>query len=291
MHILKSYEIMEVIVLKNIYGNVVLITGASSGIGNAIAKCLSDEGFNVYGTSRKPQPLSRPDEAQDSGSGFIRMIRLDVCSDESVSRAVDYVIQKEGHIDILINNAGFGIAGSVEDTSVEEAYSQFNTNFFGMLRMCRKVLPYMRKQNRGLIINISSVAGIISIPYQSMYSASKYAIEAVSEAMRIELKPFGVKVSMVEPGDTRTGFTSKRQFTKASENSDYKKYFTKSIDSMIKSELSGPGPEKVVSEILRIISSKNPPIRITAGFSYKLIAFLKRILPSRFVEFVISKIY
>lgn len=279
------------IVLKNMYGNVVLVTGASSGIGKAIAEYLMKDGCRVYGTSRKPRSVSHDHGGACCDAGFIEMIQLDVCSDVSVNCAVDYVIKKEGHIDILINNAGFGIAGSVEDTSLEEAYSQFNTNFFGMLRMCRKVLPHMRRQHNGLIINISSVAGLISIPYQSMYSASKYAVEAVTEAMRIELKPFGVKVSMVEPGDTRTGFTSSRQFTAASKDSDYKPYFTKSINTMIESEQNGPGPEKVVSAVVRIISMKNPPIRITAGFSYKLIVFLKRILPSRLVEFILSRIY
>lgn len=278
--------------MNSAYGNVVLITGASSGIGKGTAEYLKNQGFRVYGTSRKTHPEDNgQDNAKTPDTGFIRTIQLDVCSEESVKNAVDYVIQKEGHIDILINNAGYGIAGSVEDTSLDEAYSQLNTNFFGMLRMCRKVLPHMRKQQNGLIINISSVAGLISIPYQSMYSASKYAIEAVTEAMRIEVEPFGIKVSMVEPGDTRTGFTDKRQFVAAANDPAYEERFTKSINSMIKSEMNGPGPDKVVKAVARIISSKNPPIRITAGFSYKAIVFLKRILPARLVAFAVSKIY
>jgi short-subunit dehydrogenase len=279
--------------LKKHYGDVVLVTGASSGIGKATAEFLVKNGFKVYGTSRKVLEEVAIDISSSTGGGFFHMIQLDVRSEDSAKHAVEYVLQKEGHIDILINNAGFGIAGSVEDTSIEEAYSQMDTNFFGMLRMSKSVLPSMRKQKKGLIINVSSVAGVISIPYQSMYSASKYAIEAVTEALRMELKPFGVKAAMVEPGDTKTGFTDKRIYVAASKDSSaYKDRFEKSIKVMEVSETNGPTPEKVVVKaIAKIISRKNPPVRITAGFSYKLIVFLKRLLPSRFVEFVVSKLY
>lgn len=280
--------------MNNLDGSVVLVTGASSGLGKAIANTLYKMGYRVYGTSRKPieEDYTEIISVSDNNSGFLRMLQLDVCSEESAKKAVEIILKEEGRIDILINNAGFGIAGSVEDTSIEEAYSQLDTNFFGMLRMSRAVLPSMRKNKKGLIINTSSVAGLLSIPYQSMYSASKYAIEAVTEAMRIELKPFGIKVSMVEPGDTHTGFTDKRKYVEASnEGSPYRDRFIKSIKKMEHDELSGPGPQKVVNAVLRIIKSKNPPIRITVGFPYKLVAFLKRILPARFVEFVLSKIY
>ncbi|TDT61139.1 SDR family oxidoreductase [Fonticella tunisiensis] len=278
--------------MKKIYGDVVLITGASSGIGKATAEFLAKHGYKVYGTSRKAYFETEEQVAATSdSSGFIKMIPLDVCSDDSVKKAVSYVYEKEGHIDILINNAGFGIAGSVEDTSPEEAFAQFNTNFFGTHRMLRAVLPIMRKQGKGLIINVSSVAGVFPIPFQSMYSASKYAVESMTEALRMELKPFGIKVSMVEPGDTRTGFTDQRLYAKDAQNSVYKKYFTKSVTSMEKSERNGPGPHVVVKEIARIINSKNPPIRVTSGFSYKLFVFLKRFFPPRFIQFVISKMY
>lgn len=268
---------------------VVLVTGASSGIGQAIANTLMEKGYRVYGTSRNVK-LGTTIKAKQ-GSGFLKMIPLDVRSEESIKNAVDYILQNEITIDVLINNAGFGIAGSVEDTSPEEALSQFDTNFFGVLRMCRAVLPKMREQKQGLIINISSVAGLISIPYQSMYSASKYAIEAMTEALRIEVKPFGIKVSMVEPGDTKTGFTNNRQYTAASSNSVYNTSFLKSIRTMEKDEQNGHPPKLIVDAVLKIMNSKNPPIRIIPGFSYKTLVFLKRILPSRFVEFVVGKIY
>lgn len=275
--------------MQNNSGKVVLITGASSGIGQATAYNLMEKGFRVYGTSRKIS-AENTIKAKEC-SGFLKMIPLDVCSEESVNNCVNYILEREISIDILINNAGFGIAGSVEDTSPEEALKQFDTNFFGSLRMCRAVLPKMREQKNGLIINISSVAGLISVPYQSMYSASKYALEAMTEALRIEVKPFGIKVSMVEPGDTKTGFTDKRQYTRTSLNSVYSKSFTKSIKTMEKDEQDGPPPKLIVDAILKIINSSNPPIRITCGFSYKILVFLKRLLPSRLVEYVLSKVY
>jgi short-subunit dehydrogenase len=272
---------------------VVLITGASSGIGKALANILMEKGYKVYGTSRK-QPTGNGGGntlQPDANGGFIKMIQLDVCSGDSVKEAVEFIVEQEGCIDVLINNAGFGIAGSVEDTSEEEAYQQFNTNFFGVHRMCRQVLPIMREQGSGLIVNVSSVAGLISIPFQSMYSASKYALEALSEAMRIEVKPFGVNVVLVEPGDTKTGFTDSRQFVNAGSDSVYSKKFKKSINTMIKDEVNGPSPESVAKVIARVVEMKNPPVRVVAGLQYKVFVFLKRLLPSRFVEYVISKLY
>lgn len=276
--------------MENFYGNVVIVTGASSGIGKAAAEYLMKNGFRVYGTSRHPKEASR-NEDKESG-GFLEMIKLDVRSDESVHNAIDYVYQKEGSINILINCAGFGIAGSVEDTTPDEAYKQLDTNFFGVLRMCRCAAPIMRNQKKGLIINVSSVAGIIPIPFQSMYSASKYALEAITEALRMEIKPFGVRVSMVEPGDTKTGFTEKREFTAASKNNSvYSDRFELSIDTMAKSEMNGPDPMIVVKSIVRIMKSKNPPVRVTVGLEYKIIRILKGLVPARFLEFAVSKIY
>lgn len=273
-----------------LYGNIVLITGASSGIGKACAEYLMKNGFKVYGTSRHPEENSFTRDEKSGGS--IEMIELDVCSDTSVNTAVNYIIEKEGAINILVNCAGYGIAGSVEDTTAEEAYNQLNANFLGTLRMCRSVLPYMRQQKKGLIVNVSSVAGFVPIPFQSMYSASKYAIEAMSEALRMEVKPFGIRVAMVEPGDTRTGFTDKREFVKASKSgSAYSGVFEVSIDTMANSEKNGHKPEKVVQAISKIINSSNPPVRITVGMEYKAVKILKNILPARLVEYILSKVY
>ncbi|HHV95415.1 MAG TPA: SDR family oxidoreductase [Clostridiaceae bacterium] len=297
---------------------VVLITGASSGIGKAIAHEFMVRGNRVYGTSRKAVTGSRiyPDSVStepefnkkstltgsmgDKGivnntpgaTGFIEMIQMDVRSEDSVKNAIDYVSKKEGRIDILINNAGFGIAGAIEDTTFDEAFSQFDTNFFGVLRVLRNVVPVMRRRGEGLIINISSVAGLISIPFQSMYSASKFALEAMSEALRIELKPFGIKVVIIEPGDTNTGFTDNRVIVKgARKGSVYYEKFKKSINTMIKDEKNGPGPETVAKAVIRTAKKKNPPVRVAVGMSYKLIVILKRILPDKFVHFILEKIY
>lgn len=278
--------------MKNIYGNVVLVAGASSGMGKAIAEALSEEGYKVYGTSRKAT-----EEGTDNvpvltqGGGFIKMLQLDVCSDESAKAAINFVQEKEGRIDILINCAGFALAGAVEDTTHEEAFGEFNTNFFGIHRMCRYAAPIMRQNGSGLIINISSTAGLISVPYQSFYSASKYALEAMTEALRMELMPFGIRVSLIEPGDTKTGFTNSRVFVEASKDSVYKTNFDRSVDRMIKDEQSGPHPIGIVKAVKRIIGSNNPPVRQVVGPINKFLAFLKWILPDRAVIYIVSKLY
>jgi short-subunit dehydrogenase len=278
--------------LTKLYGDVVLIAGASSGMGKAIADALAKDGYKVYGTSRKSQE-GTVDHLPiiNNTNGFIQMIKLDVCSDESVMAAVDLVKQKEGRIDILINCAGFALAGAVEDTTHEEAFQEFNTNFFGVHRMCRAVAPIMRESGIGLIINISSTAGLISVPYQSFYSASKYALEAMTEALRIELQPFGIRVALVEPGDTKTGFTNSRVFAKESQNSIYKATFDKSVARMVKDEQGGPPPDGIVNVVKKIINSSNPPVRIVVGPINKILAFLKRILPSRLVVYIVAKLY
>lgn len=276
--------------MRSPYGKVVLVTGASSGIGRSIAELLKDKGYKVYGTSRKPQ--SEKNSAVTDGSGFIRMLQMDVCSEESIKKVIAQILETEGTIDIVINNAGMGIAGSVEDTSPEEVYSQINTNFFGVHRVIRQVAPVMRKQKNGLIVNISSVAAQFPIPFQSMYCASKVAIEAMSEALRTELKPFCVKVSIIEPGDIKTGFTDSRAFVvDANENSVYRDDFKKSLSVMIKDETNGPEPIVVAKQLYRILGKRNPPIKVIVGFQYKIFVFLKRLLPAKLVSYVISKMY
>ena len=296
--------------MSNYYGNVVLVTGASSSIGKSIAEYLAQKGYKVYGTSRK-SPITANDSgvtgvqttsgAKNSGmdssssstsNGFIKMLQLDVCSEESVKAAVDQILETEGELGIVINNAGMGIAGSVEDTSPQEAYLQFDTNFFGMHRVIRQVLPSMRKHGRGLIINMSSAGAIFPIPYQSMYIASKAAIEEMSGALRNELRPFGIKVALIEPGDTKTGFTGNRLFVKAGgDSSAYAEQSKKSIAVMERDESNGPGPMVVAKVVGRIIGRKNPPVCVAVGLQYKLMIFLNRLLPKRFVTFAVSKIY
>lgn len=272
------------------YGQVVLLTGASSGIGRAIAQGLAEEGFKVYGTSRSPVTDDKIIK-NDKGKGFIKFIKLDVCDEDSVKKAVDFVVEAEGRIDILINNAGIAIAGPIEETKPQEALKQFDTNFFGSLRMCRAVLPVMRKQNNGLIIIIGSVMGLISVPFQAMYGASKYALEAFNEALRIEVKPFGIKSVIIEPGDIKTDITNNRYFCEETANSSYGNRFTDSLEKMAHDEQNGPSPDVVVKAVLKLVQRKNPPVRITVGFTYKVFVLLKRLLPSRLVEYILEKMY
>src|SRR2546426_6277417 len=173
----------------------VLVTGASSGIGQATARLLAQRGFNVFGTARKPG------SAQSQG---VTMVALDVRSDESVRACVEQVVAKAGRLDVLVNNAGYSITGAAEETSVEEAKAQLETNFFGAVRMVNAVLPGMRAAGAGKIINVSSLAGNTAIPYSAFYSASKFALEGYSESLWDEVRPFGISVSLVEPGFVNT---------------------------------------------------------------------------------------
>jgi NAD(P)-dependent dehydrogenase (short-subunit alcohol dehydrogenase family) len=272
------------------YGRVALVVGASSGMGKACAEFLHARGYYVYGTSRKA--VYPADASYRREDGFLVLIPLDVTDEESVQRAVQFVLAQEGQINILLNCAGYGLGGAVEDISRQEARDIFETNLFGMISCCQQVLPAMRAQGSGLIVNISSVAGFISLPFQSMYSASKYAVEAMTEALRMEVKPFGIKVSLLDPGDVNTGFTAARRTAKAAAtNPVYRERHQKAVDEMIRSETSGPGPEVVVREFARILDSNNPPVRRVVGLQYKVGALLKRLLPASVVERIVEKMY
>ena len=181
---------------------IILITGASSGIGKSCAEYLSKKGFIVFGTSRN---ASFP--PKDIGGKYPIMIKMDINDDDSIKNAIEYIIKEFGRIDVLINNAGYGIGGAIEDYTIEKVKEQFETNFFGQLRVCNSILPIMRNQQSGLIINISSIGGLLGLPFQGLYSATKFAIEGMTEALRMEVKEFGIKVVLVEPGDFKTSFT------------------------------------------------------------------------------------
>lgn len=273
-----------------LYGKVALVVGASSGMGKACAEYLCEQGYFVYGTSRHAEFPA--DTAYRRDAGFLTMIPLNVGDDESIKQAVDFVIAQEGEINVLLNCAGYALGGAVEDISREEAHHIFDTNIIGMMMVCRQVLPHMRGKQRGLIANIGSVAGLFALPFQSMYSATKYAVEAMTESLRMEVKPFGIKVSLIDPGDISTGFTSARQTAKAAlTNPTYRERHDKAVNSMIKSELGGPGPEIVVRAFARILKSKNPPVRVITSLDYRAAAMLKRLVPARLVEFIIERIY
>jgi NAD(P)-dependent dehydrogenase (short-subunit alcohol dehydrogenase family) len=273
---------------------VVLITGASSGIGQACANHLHQRGYRVYGTSRRaPSPAAEGSAAEQGHSVPFAMIQMDVDSDISVERGLDAVLESEGRLDIVVNSAGFGIAGSVEDTSIDEAKAQFETNFFGVLRVCRAVLPVMRRQRRGYIVNISSMAGVIGIPFQALYSASKFALEGMTEALRMEARPFGIHVVLIEPGDFHTQFTAHRRKTLESQRSSvYSERFDIALGVMEADETSGPPPDKIAYLLERIINTPSPHLRYPIGpMSERIAITLKKVLPPRLFEWGVMMYY
>jgi NAD(P)-dependent dehydrogenase (short-subunit alcohol dehydrogenase family) len=261
---------------------VVLITGASSGLGRAAAEHLAALGHRVYGASRRPTAEPRPYET----------IALDVTDDSSVARGVAAVAEAAGRIDVLINNAGVGVAASIEDTTMEEAHWLMETNFFGALRMCRAALPIMRAQGNGLIINISSIGGLMGLPFQGLYSASKFAIEGLSEALRMEVAPYGIHVALLEPGDFHTPFTGNRRPSAAAEGSPYAEARARALAVIEADETNGYPPEAIGPILARIIASKRPRLRYQAGAAeQKLAALLKRLLPAGLFESILRDHY
>jgi NAD(P)-dependent dehydrogenase (short-subunit alcohol dehydrogenase family) len=267
-------------------GNVVLVTGASSGIGQACARHLAARGYCVYGTSRNaPQPAA--------ATNGVTLLPMDVGSETSVERAVQSVLQREGRLDVVINNAGYGIAGAVEDTTVAEAQAQLDTNFFGVLRVCRAVLPVMRRQGSGCLINIGSMAGVVAIPFQGLYSASKFAVEGLTEALRHEVRPFGVRVVLVEPGDFRTGFTAQRQLVAAAAGSAYAERCRAAVAVMAADESAAAEPQAVARLIERIIETDAPRLRYLVGPAPQkfAVAVLRKLLPQKVFESAIARYY
>jgi NAD(P)-dependent dehydrogenase (short-subunit alcohol dehydrogenase family) len=263
---------------------VVLITGASSGIGQACARHLAQRGFQVFGTSRRPQPgAEEPFE----------MIPMDVTDDDSVRQGVATVLARSGRLDVVVNNAGFGFAGAVEDTSIDEAQELFETNFFGMLRVCRAVLPHLREQRAGTIVNISSLSGLMAQPFVGMYSATKFAVEGVSEALRMEVRPFGIHVVLIEPGDTRTAFTANRRRTQAGEAaSAYADNMQRALAVVEHDEQTGIPPEAVARLLEHILCRRSPRLRYpVASVSQRFAAVGRKLMPSGLFERVLMKYY
>jgi len=266
---------------------VVLVTGASSGIGRACAAHLASKGYKVYGTSRHSSPdNSAPDDA-------VEMIQMDVRDDAAVTAAVRHVIQESHRIDILINCAGIVYAGSVEDMSIEEYQHQFDTNYFGVIRVTKSVLPYMRAQADGVIVNVGSIAGFMGLPFQSAYCASKAALEMFTESLRIEVKPYGIRSLVLQLGDYKTEVINNRLFSeKANADSVYFPAFSSAMKVSINGEETGASPEVLAKKIESLIRRKNPKIRYTRGkISQRLAAKLKYWVPSRLVERLIIAEY
>lgn len=260
---------------------VVLITGGSSGIGKSVGEYLTQKDFIVYGTSRNPKQFDNHP---------FKLVALDVKNIESISKAIETVIAAEGSIDVLINNAGMGITGPIEETPTQEMRNVFETNFFGAIDVMKAVLPQMRKQKSGLIINITSIAGYMGLPYRGIYSASKGALELVTEAIRMEVKQFGITVTNVAPGDFATNIASNRYHTPVFENSPYKTAYQNNLDLMNMHVSSGENPQKMALAIFKIINNTKPKVHYKVGsFMQKFSIVLKRILPDTIYERMLMK--
>jgi NAD(P)-dependent dehydrogenase (short-subunit alcohol dehydrogenase family) len=271
---------------------VVLITGASSGLGRSCAERLAAEGYRVYGTSRRAT-WPKAGAFEDSPPNLPILIPMDVSDEDSVTDGIHRILEREGRLDIVVNNAGIGIAGSIENTSVGEARALFETNFFGVHRVCRAALPAMRARRSGLIVNISSLAGRVTIPFQGFYSASKYSLEALTEALRMEVAALGVRVTMIEPGDFATGFTDARVVAgEARGNSAYTERCDAAVAVMEHDERNGAAPELVAELLLKIISTESPRLRYPVGMrSQRFGAALGRFLPASLLERALKALY
>ena len=258
---------------------VVIITGGSSGIGLCTAAALRDCGCKVYEFSRR-----------DSTVEGITHIKCDITDDSQVQAAVAQVMAENGRIDILINNAGFGISGAVEFTETADADRLFDVNFFGMVRMNRAVLPLMRAQGSGRIVNISSVAAPVPIPFQTYYSAGKAATNAYTMALSNEVKPFGITVAAVMPGDIKTGFTAARQKSIVGDDV-YGGRIARSVAGMEKDEQTGMDPAKAGAFVASVALKNSRKPLYTIGFGYKCAVFLTKILPARWLNALIGMLY
>jgi NAD(P)-dependent dehydrogenase (short-subunit alcohol dehydrogenase family) len=261
---------------------VVLITGASSGIGSACAEHLAARGFRVFGTQRRPS---------GGASGAVEMIAMDVDDDDSVTRGVAAVIERAGRIDAVVNNAGHAITGAVEDTAIPEARAQLETNFFGVLRVCRAVLPVMRAQGGGHIVNISSLAGVLGLPFSGLYSASKFALEGMTESLRHEVRPFGIRVVLIEPGDFQSRLPlARRTVAAATTNAAYQAAFAAAKAQQDKDEAGAPTPEPVALLVERVLRDRAPALRYSVGMlGQRIVVPLKRLLPQRVFEWALRR--
>ncbi|HUI24679.1 MAG TPA: SDR family NAD(P)-dependent oxidoreductase [Candidatus Kryptonia bacterium] len=262
---------------------VVLITGASSGIGKACADHLAARGYRVFGAQRRVPAAT--------GTSAIEMLAMDVDDDRSVAQGVQSVLQSAGRIDAVVNCAGNAWMGAVEDTSIDEAKAQLETNFFGVLRVCRAALPAMRQQGGGYIVNISSLAGVLGLPFSGLYSASKFALEGMSESLRLETRRHGIKVVLVEPGDFRSQLAAVRRTVQGAEANDtYRTAFDKFKIQQEKDEAGAPTPEPVALLVEQILRNPSPKLRYTVGvLGQRIVVPLKRLLPQSLFEWVLCR--
>jgi NAD(P)-dependent dehydrogenase (short-subunit alcohol dehydrogenase family) len=266
--------------MAKLEGKVALVTGASSGIGQAAAERLALAGYKVYGTSRR---------GAHGGDRSFEMLRLDVTSDESVENVVSEVMRLEGRVDLLVNNAGFSTApAGAEESSIEQARSIFETNFFGLIRMTRAVVPHMRRQGRGRIINIGSVLGFLPAPYMALYAATKHAIEGYSESLDHELRTRGIRVSVIEPAYTKTQFDA--HLLEADSKLDQYREVRAAVGKRLQELVAAAGqPGVVANAVLQAATAARPKLRYTAGGLASRLRWLRRFAPASLVDAGIRK--
>ena len=262
---------------------VILITGISSGFGRAMAKCLSEDRHTVYGTHRRALEHPLPN---------VSYLRCEATDNEQVEQVVKRVIEECGRIDVFINNAGMGIAGPLELCTLEDAQRQMDVNWMAMVRFLHHVVPQMRAQRSGKILCISSIGGLIGLPFQGLYSASKFAVEGYCEALRLELKEFGIKVSVIEPGDFATAFTSNRKSVSVELAEEAYPRYTASLKGIEKDEMTGLKPEYLGKKVAKLVKKKRPAYNyIIASPLQKFAVILKTLLPRRFFAWILGKFY
>ena len=256
---------------------IVLITGGSSGIGKSIGTFLTSKGHKVYGTTR--------DLSKYPNFNEFELLALDVRKTETINKAIEQLLANEGRIDVLVNNAGVGITGPIEETPHEEIKKTFDTNFHGPLHMIKEVLPQMRKQRSGLIINITSIAGYMGLPYRGIYSATKGALEIATEALRMEIKDFGVKMTNLAPGDFATNIAAGRFHAQVIKGSPYEKPYSDTLNMINEDVEGGDDPIQVAHMVVKIMNTSNPKVHYKVGsFMQKFSLTLKNLLPDKVYE-------
>ena len=261
-------------------GKVALVTGASSGIGKETAKLLVQKGYTVYGASRR---LEKMGDLKETG---VKLLEMDVTNEASMVAGVNEILTNEKRIDLLVNNAGYGSFGALEDVPISEARYQFEVNIFGMARLIQLLLPTMRKQHSGRIMNISSIGGSLGEPHGSWYHATKFAVEGLSDSLRMELKQFGIEVVIIKPGAILTEWNSiaRENLLKVSGNTDYKTLAVKHAKMMVMADQKGSLPDVVAKTIVRAAMCKRPKTRYATGGGAKIILFVRKLLSDRMFD-------
>lgn len=262
----------------------ILVTGASSGIGKTIALMLKDAGYEVYAASRKVTTGQKQDG--------LHLLQMDVCNEKSVERAIAFIRVKTPNLHGVINSAGLGLTGSVEFTSDNEARELYNTNVFGVLNVCRAAIPLLRENNKGYIINITSIAAQMGLPFRGIYSSSKFAVEGFTESLSLELYRFGIHVCLIEPGDFRTNINNNRKRAQHDDQPFYGNSHEAILNQINQEVNSAPTPEAIARKVLQILKNRHPKLRYRVASPKALLSYrLMRLLPSRWFEAIIRRYY